>query len=66
MIGLVILGLFVALATLAILGWTADSRDNDQKLWPLQRIKLDYKAVPVHAAPRQPVRGSRGSPVPRR
>ena len=34
-IGLLILGLIVGLGVAAILGWTADSRDDEQKLWPL-------------------------------
>jgi len=35
-IGLLILGLIVGLGVAAILGWTADSRDDEQKLWPLE------------------------------
>lgn len=66
MIGLVIFGVFVALAVVAILGWTADSRDDEQKLWPLQRVRLDDAAAPLRAAPRQPVRRSCGRTVPRR
>jgi hypothetical protein len=40
-IGLLILGLFVALGIAVILGWTADSRDDEQKLWPLERTRPD-------------------------
>jgi hypothetical protein len=35
MVGLVVLGIA------AILGWTANSRDDVQKLWPLERAQTD-------------------------
>jgi hypothetical protein len=37
MIALVLLGLLIAAGVSAILGWTPDTRDDEQKLWPLQR-----------------------------
>lgn len=37
MIALLLLGLLVAVGIATILGWTTDSRDDDQKLWPLRR-----------------------------
>jgi hypothetical protein len=40
-IALLMLGLLVGLGTAAILGWTADSRDDAQKLWPLERARPD-------------------------
>ena len=36
MIGLVLLGLLLTLGIMSILGWTFDSRDDTQKLWPLE------------------------------
>lgn len=41
--------LLIALGSLAILGWTADSRDDEQKLWPLDRRHLD---IPTTASTR--------------
>lgn len=49
MIALLVLGLFIALGIAAILGWTTDSRDDAQKLWPLERTRPD---VPTPAAVR--------------
>jgi hypothetical protein len=37
MIALVLLGLLVAVGVSAFLGWTADTRDDEQRLWPLER-----------------------------
>ena len=36
-IALVMLGVLIALGIAVMLGWTADSRDDTQKLWPLER-----------------------------
>jgi hypothetical protein len=41
MIAVLLLGLLIALGSLSILGWTANSRDDEQKLWPLERRHLD-------------------------
>jgi hypothetical protein len=43
MIALVLLGLLIALGILSILGWTADSRNDEQKLWPLERRQPDTR-----------------------
>ena len=48
MIGLLLLGLFVAVGIAAILGWTADSRDDAQKLWPLERIPVNVPNPAAH------------------
>jgi hypothetical protein len=65
MIALMLLGLLIALAILSILGWTADSRDVKQTLWPLERARPDPpsiapirddqspRAVRSHAAPKK-------------
>src|SRR5205814_1509418 len=36
-IWLVLVGVLAVLGILSTLGWTVDSRDDDQKLWPLER-----------------------------
>jgi hypothetical protein len=44
---LLMLGLFVAVGIAAILGWTADTRDDAQKLWPLEPARAK---APIPAA----------------
>jgi hypothetical protein len=54
MIALVLLGLLITVGVSVILGWTPDSRDDEQKLWPLER-----PATPPH--PRTLSTRSRGA-----
>jgi hypothetical protein len=41
MMALVLVGLVLALVIVSILGWTADSRDDTHKVWPLERPQRD-------------------------
>jgi hypothetical protein len=54
MIALVLLGLLIAVGVCAILDWTPDTRDDEQKLWPLERAT----PVPARELPTWPLGGS--------
>jgi len=47
MFGLLVVGLFLALGLAVILGWTADSRDDEHKLWPLKPATAEVPPRPL-------------------
>jgi len=60
---LLILGV-LALGIMAFLGWTADSRDDAQTLWPLERTVPHHPmVVPARPGSRTP-RPRQGAPQP--
>lgn len=56
MIALVLLAGLLILGLCAILGWTADTRDDLQKLWPLQGAKPESLVITPQISRRPPAR----------